>query len=577
VSVAATVGRQSSEGVWPHTLGAFCPRDPGANFPDRFDDHANDVRPAVRSATTGGLRPLLVLIALFFAAALGGAPLCEADEPSHLRTAAKCFRHGEFAKAESEIQQVLRSDPQSGEAYNLLGEIRVQQGRLLEAELSFLKAVQLTPRLADAYENLAVLELLRHRNREAKLAAEKLLQLDPNSYNGRLVSGIVDYSDGHYRLSLKQLEPLTKSEADPIVLAISAEAYRRLGRLEEADKLKRDLEGIPVPAKDALLAARLLSSEELQPYLVQRLQKAGSQGAQTFQVLYELGNAYFRMKQFDLAEKQYLQILSKKPSDPNVLLRLFAARESLGDSQMALRYLYQAKQTPKTSFPTLMHYSLVCIERHMLLDAQKALLQALDLQPGDVSAQYTLGITAFSLGNFCMAEQQFRSVLSKVPTHAEACVSLGVVFLSTSRRAEAEEQFRQALKIDANLVAAHYYLAQIHRQTGKPAEARKELEEAIRLDPREARSYADLAGLQITEGRLDAASENLSAALGLDSKSAKAHYQLGILLRKQGKLRQAQQEFQLAQKLREQEEKNAVVLLISKESREYGEFLPSNR
>ncbi len=518
----------------------------------------------------------LLFIAIILLARAGGGCLCfPSPDTSDVGLAAEYLRDGDLERAELEVERTLRSNPGCGEAYNLLGQVRIQQGRLWEAEAFFLRATELAPQLADAYENLTLLELLRHKNREAQSVAEKLLQLDPRSYNGHLVSGIVDYDAGRYRVSLEHLEPLTggESEPDPVALAISIEDCRHLRRLDDAKRFKAKLAGVTVSARDALLAAQLLQSEELQPYVIQWLQQPRTQQGETIQASYELGNVYFRMKRFELAEKHYLNALSKKPSDPNVLLRLCAVRESMGDSKSALSYLSQAKQAPKNNFPALMHYSLACLKRRMFIDAQRGLVRALEMQPGDVFAQYLLGIAAFNLGDFGMAERQFRAVLAKVPTHLEARVSLGVVFLTTSRRNEAEAQFRQALKMDNSSASAHYYLAQIYRRKGESAEATKELEKAIRLEPGDARPYVDLATLEIAEGQLAAASENLRTALCLDKQSAKAHYQRGVLMRKQGKLNEAEQEFQLAQKLRGQEEK-VVILLTSKDSQEYGEFLP---
>jgi len=512
-----------------------------------------------------------VCLALFCSLAI----LVQGETP-HLGLAKRYFTNHDLGRAESEIRQALTDDPKSAEAYNLLGQIRIQQGRLSAAQQSFGKAVEIAPRLADAYENLALLELLRHKNREAESAARKLLELDPSSYNGHLVAGVVNYIEKQYQQSLAYLAPLTGGVGpDPIALAVSTENCERLGRPEDAKKFKRAIDSMTIELNDALLAARLLQSREFQPYLVRWLQQVRARGADTFQVRYELGNAHFRMNQLESAKQNYLTALGKKPPDANVLLQLSAVSELLGDTRSASNYMYQAMQAPKNDFPTLMHYSFTCIRRHMLIDAKRALQQALKLQPGDSSAQYALGVTAYGLGDFNMAEQQFRAVLQASPSDAQAHVSLGVVFLATSRPGRAEEEFRTALRTGGASAAPHYYLAQIYRRRGQNAVAKKELKESLKLDPQDARIYADLAGIEIGEGKLDTAETRLRSAINLDSKSAKARYQLGILLRKRGQLEESKKEFHLAQTLRDQEEKNAVVLLISKESHEYGDFLPS--
>jgi Flp pilus assembly protein TadD len=95
----------------------------------------------------------------------------------------------------------------------------------------------------------------------------------------------------------------------------------------------------------------------------------------------------------------------------------------------------------------------------------------------------------------------------------------------------------------------------------------------MRLDPKDARPFADMAGLDISEGRLELAKIRLEEALRLDPTSARGHYHRGVLLRKMGQPEEAKGEFSLAERLRVQEEKNAVTLLLFKDTEEYNQAL----
>jgi tetratricopeptide (TPR) repeat protein len=496
-----------------------------------------------------------------------------------MHQAARYLNSGDVAKAALEVQQFLEQNPTSGEAYNLLGQIKIRQTLLTQAEECFLKAIQVSPRLRDAYENLAFLELLRHKNRAAGSVAEKLLQLDPSSYNGHLIAGITSYNEGRFHDSLRYLLPLVEGEGghDPLALAVSVEACKKLGRSDEAGRLAAALAQLKVLSKDAILAARLLHAAEFRPFVLQGLLNAQRQGGDSFELLYQLGNAYFQASQPALARQYFLEALSKRPSDLATLIQLASIEDQLGDKQAALNHFLQAKRAPKTDYPTLISYALACIQRRMFIDARRALEEAVRLQPEDVSGHYLLGVAAYSLQDFTLAENELRSALAGQPEHVAARIALGVVLLNTSRINEAADEFRAALQTDPLSGAAHYYLAQIYRRRGKTAEARVELKETIRLSPRDARAYADLAGLEIVDGRLADANTLLNKALTLDAKSAKAHYQRGILLRKEGKLDQAKEEFDLVKTLREDEDKNAVILLVTKGSKDYERALPPNQ
>lgn len=517
---------------------------------------------------------LLLLVGFVLLAPATRFPLLVAQGlGDHLQAAAEYLKKGRLTQAEAEAEVALKENSGSGEAYNLLGQIFTQEKRLSEAEEMFVKAIRFAPALPDAYENLSLLELLQGKDSEAELAAQKLLGLDPRNYNGHLVLGIAGYNQRRYSQSLKAFGCVSPNLTtdDPLALAVCIEDSSKLGLVEEAGRLKVRLGKTHIQLNDALLAADLFRAPELQEYVIQWLQTDRGRGGDSYRLSYELGQAYRRAGQLKSAEKYYSEALSQKPSDARVLLQLAAVKEDLGDSQAATDYFYRAKKAPKSDFPTLVYYGLLCLGKRLFFDAREAFEQALALQPGDMSARYLLGIAAYSADDVSAAERQFRSILALRPTDVGARLALGVVLLSTSRRSEARKEFEAVLKTDGSSGAAHYYLAQIYRREGKVLDAREELEKAIRLSPRDAHAYADLGGLEIADGHLEAARQALETALRLDNNSSTAHYHLGTLLRKQGKLEQAQREFQIAQKLHTEEEKT--MMLVAKDSKEYEQIL----
>jgi tetratricopeptide (TPR) repeat protein len=505
-------------------------------------------------------------------------PVLAGQLTNHIQQAVRYLKSGDVEKASFEVQRLLDEDPTSGEAYNLLGQIKIRQVLLAQAEECFRKANQLSPQLRDAYENLAFLELLQHKDRAAATAAEQLLQLDSANYNGHLIAGITSYNEGRYEDSAHHLLPLAKGEGDhdPLVLAVSVEACRRLERNSEAEHLASRLGQLKVAPKDAILAARLLDGKEFRSSVLRWLLSAQREGGNSYELLYQLGIAYLRAEEPGLARQYFLEALSKRPSDPTTLIKLTAVEDHLGDKQAALDHFLQAKRVPKRSYPTLISYALACIQRRMFIDARQALETAVKLQPEDEVGHYLLGVSAYGLQNYALAETELRAA-ARQPVYPAARLALGVALLARGRIDEAADIFRGVLSADPSSGAAHYYLAQVYRRRGKTAEARVELQDAIHLDPDDARPYADLAGLDNSEDRLAEASDLLARALALNPQSSKAHYERGVLFRKQGKLAQAKEEFDLSRKLNEEEAENAVVLLVTKGSTDYDLTFSPNR
>jgi tetratricopeptide (TPR) repeat protein len=484
-----------------------------------------------------------------------------------------------LAEAATEVEQFLKQNPASGQAYDLLGQIKIAQRLLTQAEECFRKAIQVSPRRAEAYEDLAFLQLLRRRNGAAGAVAQKLLQLDPGSYNARLIAGLTSYNQGLFRDSLRYLLPLVEGNGgrDPLALAVAAEACKRVGRDQQAGRLTAESKQLKVLPKDAILGARLLNAAEFRPLVTQWLVNAEEQGVDSFELYYQLGSIYFQDSQPAPARQYLLYALARKPSDVATLVRLASVEEQLGDQQASLEHFLQAKRAPKTDYSTLIFYAQACIRRRMFIDARQTLEEAVSKQPEDEAGHYLLGVSAYGLQNYALAETELRTALARQPVYSAARLALGVVLLARGRIDEADDEFRAVISADLSSGAAHYYLAQVYRRRGKAVEARAELEAAIHLGPDDARPYADLAGLEISEDRLAQANDLLKRALTLDPQSSKAHYERGVLFQKQGKLAQAKEEFDLSRKLNEEEAKNAVVLLVTKGSTDYELTLPPSR
>jgi tetratricopeptide (TPR) repeat protein len=503
-------------------------------------------------------------------------PALLATEPTdHLTRAEQSLKAGNLREAESEIRICLGEDPRSGEAYNVLGEIRIAQQDLWGAEEFFSRATELSPELPEAYGNLSTLKLLRGKARDAGAAARRLLELSPTSYNAHFVLGTIAYEEGQYSQSWVNLYPLIHLPEvdDPLVLALAIEDSKRLGRDKEAKGFLSRLDSVPISRKDALLAAQIFRAPELQNYVLSWLQKTREGQDSSFEILYALGNAHWRAGQLKLAYQSYLDALSRKGSDVNVLLKLSSVCETLGEHQASMRYFYQAQFAPKEDVATLITYSLACMKWHLFFDARETLEQAVTLGSQGEYAHYLLAATLYGLSDYPRADVELRKVLTLRANDVDARMLLGMVLMTSGRSDDAQEQFRLVLKMDPSRGDAHYYLAQVYRRRGARSEYEKELAEAMRLDPKDARPFADMAGLDISEGRLELAKIRLEEALRLDPTSARGHYHRGVLLRKMGQPEEAKGEFSLAERLRVQEEKNAVTLLLFKDTEEYNQAL----
>src|ERR1700681_403399 len=87
--------------------------------------------------------------------------------------------HGQFAVAIPELQDLLKSSPDSPLLYNLLGYCYVQQGNKDEAKANFRKAIALKQDYKAAHNNLAGLHLLNGEAQDAIAELSAVIRIDP--------------------------------------------------------------------------------------------------------------------------------------------------------------------------------------------------------------------------------------------------------------------------------------------------------------------------------------------------------------------------------------------------------------
>lgn len=109
-------------------------------------------------------------------------PKLEVPIPVRVALGRSYFLEGKFDRASHQFEEILKVDPNIGDAYYYLGTIRVKQRDYERAEEAYRHAINLDPVSAKAYERLAHLYGSRgiHRDKAIQLA-EKAVELQPDS------------------------------------------------------------------------------------------------------------------------------------------------------------------------------------------------------------------------------------------------------------------------------------------------------------------------------------------------------------------------------------------------------------
>jgi predicted Zn-dependent protease len=151
-------------------------------------------------------------------------------------------------------------------------------------------------------------------------------------------------------------------------------------------------------------------------------------------------------QRWDEAEAAYRKILEQHPKQPEIHFRI-------------ARILLEGSSTPETA-----------------AKARAELLQELEVNPNNASAEFVLGEVARRSGQWDEAIHRFTRASQMDVGFAEAYLALGMSLSSAGKHAEAVAPLERYVKIVPEDPAGHYQLAMAYSRTGNKEAAARELE-----------------------------------------------------------------------------------------------------
>ncbi len=359
------------------------------------------------------------------------------SNPDLLQDAAQALTAGKLSRAESDLQSVLRSTPDDYRALDLLGVVRVMQGRETQAEALFRRAIQKNSNFAPAHVHLGMLWVQKGRPEEAVPQLRDALRIDPARS---------DASAALVRILQDQARTATATKNFPKAVALLTDAAKyapdnadvqfELGTIELQMSLWQD------------------AIETFQRTLKLRENDAAS--------VYGVGRAFMGLSNFEEARKQFASYVKLRPDDANGYC-------ALGMTLAALERAQEAR---------------VQFERSIALNPQQT------------ESYFRLGLIDVDENNLDDAARNLRLVLAREPRHAGALSSLGRVDFEQKHYSDAIEVLQQAITADNSLREAHYYLGLTFARVGRKEEADNQLQIATQLQHDEAEHQRTVFGIQ---------------------------------------------------------------------------------
>jgi tetratricopeptide (TPR) repeat protein len=318
---------------------------------------------------------------------------------------------------------------------------------------------------------------LQKQGRLEDAAAEyrKLLEAVPTSWEARSNLGVVYSRLGRfedavveYRRALALLRPALAEQAPAVAVRYNlAVALYKAARIPDA---ARELEAVLEAKRDHPSAALLLADCRLQlgewKQVIAILDPLLERDPENKALLYMLGTALMRDRQYDRGQRVLDRILRQGDSAEAHLVLAIASREASDD-----------------------------------LAAERELRRALELDPSLPTANATLADVLVKMGDAPGAVEALRREIAVNPNHFDSHVLLALLLRQDSRVDEARGHVTKALQLRPGDPGALYQLALVQIAAGELDGARLTLEPLVEQQPGFTEAHVSLAMTYYRLGR----------------------------------------------------------------------------
>lgn len=398
-------------------------------------------------------------------------------------SALRAYKAQQYPTAQTQLEELVKTDPASFEINELLGLVYVAEGQQAKANQFLAKAVRLSPNLTEARTTLATNLLELHRIDEAEAQFKKAVALDPRGYDANHNLGEFYVQTGHVANAIPFLK--RAQEADPAAYNNGydlALALEEAGKLEEA---RQQLQHLMASRDSAELHSLLGEVEEKsRNYLSSAAQyEQAAHMDPSEQNILNWGAELVLHQTFAPAIEVFKAGIQRFPNSAQLHNGLGIAFHGAGQTDDAVRAFFQASDlTPSDPLP-VMFLGRVCDSASpALADQIRVRLQnflARDSQSAELHYYLAVCLRKNPAGSSAERDAQVESLLKRTmeldPKFADAYFQLGTLYADQRKFAQAVEQYELALKINPAGANTHYRLAQALARAGNQTRAQQEL------------------------------------------------------------------------------------------------------
>lgn len=404
-----------------------------------FDQQTNFIIPIVYASPLTEMKKLV--------------PLSKLPKENYFTTAEGLYLKGvasviqeQYQEATRHLEQVIKLDPENGEAYTWLGFVYDKLGDSEKALEAYHEACRLTPNNYKAYFESGKIYLKLKRYNEALEPLSQCVSLKP------------DFPDVFFNLGM---------------------AYESLGLLDKsAEAYEQFVKINPGPTWTGLnqlgsIYVKLNRYDKAAP-IFQEVIKANPSD---IKATYNLAYAYYMTGQYGLAVPLYMKLIDLNPEDAktyySLLFQLYDKSEQYEKAmEVCQKIISLSPDNPNHRF----NLGIICTKIENYEKALECFNQALSLDPNFDPAFYNIGLVYFKQKKYAEAIKAFSEYTEIMPDNPDAFYNIGTGYLQLKKYEQAIKPLQRAVELRQDYDIAHYNLAIAYYAVGDRFSANVEYE-----------------------------------------------------------------------------------------------------
>jgi putative PEP-CTERM system TPR-repeat lipoprotein len=351
------------------------------------------------------------------------------------------------ADANKLLDAVLSSDPRSGEALQVKGELARSRGDTQAAMNDFDAALKIDPKNVAVLLSRASLNIAEGKYKAADKDLDPILKANPDIFMGNYLRGLEDAKQQQYAAADRLFDRLSPMFSRyPAGYYLQGATKFALGEYAQAETILGRYLAVAAGDRRAVrLAAAAALRQRAPGRAIEYLQPVAAKPGADAETLTLLGNAYMASGKPELALQQFDKAAAIDPHNPTIETRMAISEIVAGQGKEGLAELERVFDT-ETGAPVAGPTLVLARLRAGQLDQAAQVAAALVKRDANNPLYQTLsGMVKAAQKDVSGAETAFRAALAANPNFAPASSDLSALYLSAGRVDDAKKLYQQAL------------------------------------------------------------------------------------------------------------------------------------